>query len=278
MRREEVERLFRQYYGRMYGVACAILCDQQKSKDAVSTVFAQLLCRDGILLPTGAEERYLMACVRNQCLKSRLRDVLTEKAESTFAQNMAEAEDPEEDPRLYGITAAASSFSEQERRIFDLRFNAGLSYADIAQAEGISKVSVWKHLSHAINIIRDRFRHKGVVLITAVTSLALYAVATRMGITASLPETEVRHEAATASTPDASDERLHLYDNETLGKVLSDMAAHYGLTVTYRRAEAKDVRLYFRWNEADAIEQSLAGLNAFDRIDIEIRGNELIVK
>lgn len=160
MRREEVEKLFRLHYGRMYRVACTILCDKQKSKDAVSTVFAQLLCKDGIQLPTGAEERYLLACVRNQCLKSIRQEALTEQAESTFAQNLNGTDDPDKDLWLAEVSTATTSFSEQERRIFELRFNAGLSYADIAQAEGISKVSVWKHLSHAINIVRNRFKQK----------------------------------------------------------------------------------------------------------------------
>lgn len=161
MHRDEVEKLFRQHYARMYRVACTILCDKQKSKDAVSNVFAQLLCKDSILLPVAAEERYLMTCVRNQCLKNMCQEARTEQAENTFAQNLANAEDSEEDQRLAEIAAATSSFTEQERRIFDLRFRDGLSYADIARAEGISKVSVWKHLSHAINIIRDRFTQKG---------------------------------------------------------------------------------------------------------------------
>ena len=47
--------------------------------------------------------------------------------------------------------------SSQEGRIFRLRFTDGLSYEEIAKAEGISKVAVWKHLSHIITEIKKRF-------------------------------------------------------------------------------------------------------------------------
>ena len=47
--------------------------------------------------------------------------------------------------------------SFQEQRIFRLRFTEGYTYEEIALAEGISKVAVWKHLSHTINAIKKQF-------------------------------------------------------------------------------------------------------------------------
>ena len=51
----------------------------------------------------------------------------------------------------------ASHLSLQEQRIFHLRFNDGYSYEEIATSEGIGRVAVWKHLSHALNLIRNHF-------------------------------------------------------------------------------------------------------------------------
>ena len=50
-----------------------------------------------------------------------------------------------------------SHLSEQEQRIFRSRFTDGCSYDEIAAAEDISRVAVWKHLSHALNLIRNHF-------------------------------------------------------------------------------------------------------------------------
>ena len=55
---------------------------------------------------------------------------------------------------------AASHLSEQEQRILSQRFTHGLRYSEIASAEGISRVAVWKHLSHALNEIKKHFNPK----------------------------------------------------------------------------------------------------------------------
>ncbi len=62
------------------------------------------------------------------------------------------------DDRLDDIVEyVVSHLSAQEQRIFGMRFNEGYSYEEIAAAEGISKVAVWKHLSHIITSIKKHF-------------------------------------------------------------------------------------------------------------------------
>ena len=62
------------------------------------------------------------------------------------------------DDRLDDIVEyVVGHLSAQEQRIFGMRFNEGYSYEEIAAAEGISKVAVWKHLSHIITSIKKHF-------------------------------------------------------------------------------------------------------------------------
>ena len=49
MEKKEISTLFRQYYGRMYGMAVSILYDEQESKDVVSDIFERLLESDTVL-------------------------------------------------------------------------------------------------------------------------------------------------------------------------------------------------------------------------------------
>ena len=157
MEKTEVQRLFRQHYARMLRVARAILGDEQESKDVVSDIFANLLHGKTILM-ADTEERYLLTSVRNQCLK-RLRhlDVRQQMVDMATAEPMTDEAGGDE--RLVEIDEfVASRLSKQEQRIFRLRFTDGLTYEDIAQAEGISRVAVWKHLSHALNLIRNHFK------------------------------------------------------------------------------------------------------------------------
>ena len=155
MERQTIQRLFRQHYAKMLRVARTILYDEQESKDVVSDIFEGLL-RAQTLLQPGTEERYLLTSVRNQCLK-RIRHLEARlRMEAAASAQTPEAED--EDERLTDIVEfVVSHLTAQEQRIFHLRFSKGCNYDEIAAAEGISRVAVWKHLSHALKAIRNYF-------------------------------------------------------------------------------------------------------------------------
>ena len=156
MEKKDVQRLFMQHYAKMLRVARTILGDEQESKDVVSDVFANLL-HGQTLLMAGSEERYLLTSVRNQCLKRlRWQGVKQRVVETALADQSAHGQ---EDERLIDIDEfVASHLSQQEQRIFRLRFTDGCSYAEIAISEGISRVAVWKHLSHVLTLIRNHFK------------------------------------------------------------------------------------------------------------------------
>lgn len=139
----------------------------------------------------------------------------------------------------------------------------------------------WKKFcqKHTYSSLRHTLiRTAAAILITTAFSLALYAMATRMGIMEVQAEVKEQQADTTVCDNKSTDEYRHLYDNETLSTILSDMAAHHGLNVIYRNTEAKDIRLFYRWDKTESLEQSIAGINAFERFNIEIRGDELIVK
>ena len=137
-----IQRLFKQHYAKMLRVARTILYDEQESKDVVSDIFEGLLRG------------------RNQCLK-RIRHQETRlHLQTASVEQPSNAED--EDERMTDIVEfVVSHLTEQEQRIFRLRFTEGYSYEEIASSEGISRVAVWKHLSHALKEIRNRFNPKG---------------------------------------------------------------------------------------------------------------------
>ena len=155
MEKMEIQRLFQQHYAKMLRVARTLLYDEQESQDVVSDIFAHLLRGQTVLL-AGTEEGYLLTSVRNQCLK-RLRH----EEQRRRMEGVAMEQDSTErcDERLTDIDEfVATHLSPQEQRIFRLRFADGYRYDEIAASEGISRVAVWKHLSHALNLIRNHFK------------------------------------------------------------------------------------------------------------------------
>ncbi len=155
MEKMEIQQLFMLHYAKMLRVARTILYDEPESKDVVSDIFESLLRNQTVLMPN-TEERYLLTSVRNQCLK-RIRHQETRlRMEAITAKYVSDAET--EDERLTDIVEfVVSHLTNQEQRIFHLRFTEGCSYDEIASTEGISRVAVWKHLSHALKEIRNRF-------------------------------------------------------------------------------------------------------------------------
>ena len=96
MEKKEISTLFRQYYGRMYGMAVSILYDEQESKDVVSDIFERLLESDTVLLPDTVEH-YLLTSVRNSCLKRISQKTNRQRIAMLYASEQQMAASPEED-------------------------------------------------------------------------------------------------------------------------------------------------------------------------------------
>ena len=157
MERQDIQQLFIQHYTKMLRVARTILYDEQESEDVVSDIFAALLHGRTVLMP-GTAEHYLLTSVRNQCFKRIRHEGVRLRMEEDLATEQASGSDGEDERQTDIDEFVASHLSAQEQRIFRLRFNDGCSYEEIAAAEGISRVAVWKHLSHALNLVRNHFK------------------------------------------------------------------------------------------------------------------------
>ncbi len=154
--RNDIEQLFKAHYAQMYRLATAILHDDDLARDIVHDVFASLLDgKPGILVNVS----YLLKAVRNRCLNN-IRDCEIHQriVNCYFLDN--EEYDTENWPDNETITRIYSfihnDISPQARRVIELRFSAGMPFARIATTMGISETAVYRHLSHALTIIRKK--------------------------------------------------------------------------------------------------------------------------
>ena len=69
-----------------------------------------------------------------------------------------------------------------------------------------------------------------------------------------------------------------VYENAELQNILTPIAGHFHLQITYHNESARHIRLFFNWNKTKTLEQNLEILNAFDRIQIEYIDGTLLVK
>lgn len=154
------EQLFRSNYQGMLKLAVALLHDVDAARDIVHDVFASLLSGN----VSSVTPAYLLSGVRFACLK-HLRDLSTrERLNRLYALDLDEIEN-EEWPDDEDITLlnriVDECLPEKTRTIVRLRFGRRMRYAEIAEELSISEVSVFKHLRHAINVLRQHFKDHG---------------------------------------------------------------------------------------------------------------------
>ena len=160
MTKEEFELIYRRHYAPMYRLARRLLYDPQESKDVVSEVFARLL-RGGVMPDSDKMEGYLMTAVRNRCRDVLSRKSMRERVEKLYLLEMAESQTPimDDDERMdrlmQFIEAELPTLSQE---IFRLRFLREMSYEEVALSLGVSKVTVYNHLSQSLQRIKEHFQ------------------------------------------------------------------------------------------------------------------------
>lgn len=158
-RKKDIEQLFRQHYAKMYNLARCILSDDDESKDVVSEVFAQILADDVVLVP-GSEEGYLMRSVRNRCLNLIAHKSVKERVAKLLLLDDADVILSEEtDEWLDRLMLLIEDLEPPIRQlIFRLRYLQEKSYQEVADEVGVSKVTVFNHLSKAMDWIKKQFK------------------------------------------------------------------------------------------------------------------------
>ncbi len=144
----------------MHRLAMLTLRDEEAARDIVHDVFESLLAA-GL---TDVSGQYLLRAVRNRCL-NYLRGLSTkERILESYFLDEKEIEDEEwpDDETIAQIHAiVANDLTAACRRVVELRFTAGRSYKEIAVGLGISEVAVYKHLRHAIDVLRSKLSQNG---------------------------------------------------------------------------------------------------------------------
>lgn len=160
-RRNDIEQLFNAHYAQMHRLAVVLLHDDDLARDIVHDVFASLLDGRPAVFLTGG---YLLKAVRNRCL-NHIRDcgIHQRIARLYFLDNDEyDTEDWPDDETVNEVYSLIShEISPQARRVIELRFSDGLPFARIAAAMGISETTVYRHLSHALAIIRKKLNENG---------------------------------------------------------------------------------------------------------------------
>ena len=160
--RTDIEKLFKKHYAQMHRQAAMLLHDNDFARDIVHDVFCTLL--NGNIAVTALTSSYLLRAVRNRCL-NHIRDLdIHGRVLGMYFTEMDEYDEedwPDEATILEIYSIISDDLPEQCRRVVELRFVSGLKFEAVAREMGISQTAVFKHLRHALSIIRNKLRENG---------------------------------------------------------------------------------------------------------------------
>ena len=150
--------MFRQHYEKMYNLARSILSDDDESKDVVGEVFTTILADDVVLMPE-SEEGFLMRSVRNRCLNLIAHKSVKERVAKLLLDDADVILSEETDERIDQLMLLIEYLEPPIRQlIFRLRYLQEKSYQEVADEVGVSKVTVFNHLSKAMDWIKEQFK------------------------------------------------------------------------------------------------------------------------
>ena len=150
--------MFRQHYEKMYNLARYLLSDDDESKDVVSEVFTTILANNAVLMPE-SEEGFLMRSVRNRCLNLIAHKSVKERVAKLLLDDADVILSEETNERLDQLMLLIEDLEPPIRKqIFRLHYLKEMSYQEVADKVGVSKVTVFNHLSQAMEWIRKQLK------------------------------------------------------------------------------------------------------------------------
>ena len=157
---KKLEKLFRQHYREMYRLAAILLHDDAESKDVVHDIFARLL-NDPIDLREETAEHYLLTCVQNRCLNVIRSRKIQERVEHLYLLDLDTTILPTErlDEELKALQKGLAQLDPPVYQdIITQHYRDGVTFKEIAQRQGVSETTIYKHLRRALNQLRTHLK------------------------------------------------------------------------------------------------------------------------
>ena len=136
-----------------------MLFDMQEHPEKYTDEQVEHLLADDVVLVSGSEDGYLMRSVRNRCLNLIAHKSVKERVAKLLLDDSDVILSEETDERLDRLMLLIEDLEPPIRQlIFRLRYLQEKSYQEVADEVGVSKVTVFNHLSKAMDWIKEQFK------------------------------------------------------------------------------------------------------------------------
>ena len=205
-----------------------------------------------------------------------IRGILQDEECRKLYQTMMEVDSAFESPSpIINVDEEWEKFSQEQQ------FQEAATHNIAQEAEASRPIASWRKLAASI---------AGFILISVIAFAAIHTYIKRSQepteVTADTRQEIMKSDSAklmavkdSLPLPKAEKPAVHkTFENVTFEKMISEIASYYDLQVKFENNEGKVLRLYYEWDSHSSIENIIKELNQFENVNIELQGNEIIVK
>jgi RNA polymerase sigma factor (sigma-70 family) len=151
------EALYRASADAVYAYASALLRDRSAAEEVTATAFERAFRKQRSFNPRrGSQRAWLFGIARNAALDElRRRKRLAALADDEAADAPAPDSEAEATERRAVVRAALAALEPRDRELIALKFQAGLSNAEIAKVLGISASNAGTRVHRAVTRLRE---------------------------------------------------------------------------------------------------------------------------
>lgn len=269
----QIETLYKRHRDRLLLTARTLLGNDEEASDVVSDVFTELLVK-GKNLDDHQAESYLQVSVRNKCL-NLLEHRRVVKGSVAGLPGDTEDTEYEEPPVDEIIDYMNTQLNPKSQQVIEQHFIGKKKYGEIARDMGVSRFTVYKHLSQGISQLRAHFAWYHLVVVLVLLSGVVFAILMQSSRPAD-PKPAVSPATEKTAPSKAAPTTIH-YENATLEQILTDITKYNKVELRFINDGARQLRLHYDWHQADPLGDIAATLDAFDGISLELRDNTLYV-
>lgn len=125
----------------------------------------------------------------------------------------------------------------------------------------------------------------GVLMLSGIAYAAVHIISRNAGVDEETPTHEVQNinsplndDAIVETFTTDSIPQTRIFENTPLDEMVSEIAHYYNKVADIQSKEAHELRLYYKWDPKDALENVVDDLNHFDHVNLAIEGDKLVVK
>ncbi len=159
---QQFEKMYREYYSRLYYYAYDYVEDIEVCKDIVSEVFSRVW-NERERMDEGTIVNYLYVSVRNQCLSHLKKEQNRNDYQEYCIQILSEEEEEDwrvNEERMTELCAEIEKLPPRTRYVLEECYFHNKKYKEVADVLEITPDGIKKHITKAFAMLREHFNVK----------------------------------------------------------------------------------------------------------------------